>query len=77
MQKGNNICSHRQTPHLLLLQKHWEIFQWTPFRGDTPHLHPCDIKHCATHRICDLQSQIGTSLAQTFNKCRLQLVPCK
>lgn len=23
IQKGNNICSHRQTPHLLLLQKHF------------------------------------------------------
>lgn len=26
IQKGDNICSHRQIPHLLLQQKHWEEF---------------------------------------------------
>lgn len=36
IQKGLNICSHRLTLHLLLLQKHWEVFQRTSSRRDTP-----------------------------------------
>lgn len=44
------------------------------FQKDTANLHLCDIKHHATHIICDLQPQISISLAQTFNKCKLQFI---